>query len=91
MLTDDQIAEHLRTTNADFREHLRTTNADFRELQERHHQLDEQLQELLKNHILTPEEEVLKKQIQKEKLDKKDRMAMFIREYRNEQQKTAAS
>ncbi len=80
MLTDDQIDEHLRTTNA-----------DFRELQERHHQLDEQLQELLKNHILTPEEEVLKKQIQKEKLDKKDRMAMFIREYRNEQQKTAAS
>ena len=80
MLTDDQIAEHLQTTNA-----------DFRELQERHHQLDEQLQELLKNHILTPEEEVLKKQIQKEKLDKKDRMAMFIREYRNEQQKTVAS
>ena len=80
MLTDDQIAEHLQTTNA-----------DFRELQERHHQLDEQLQELLKNHILTPEEEVLRKQIQKEKLDKKDRMAMFIREYRNEQQKTAAS
>ena len=80
MLTDDQIAEHLWTTDA-----------DFRELQERHHQLDEQLQELLKNHILTPEEELLKKQIQKEKLDKKDRMAMFIREYRNEQQKTAAS
>lgn len=80
MLTDDQIAEHLRKTNA-----------DFRELQETHHQLDEQLQELLKNHILTPQEEVLKKQIQKEKLGKKDRMARLIREYRNEQQKTAAS
>ena len=80
MLTDDQIAEHLRSTNA-----------DFRELQEAHHQLDEQLQELLKNHILTPEEEVQKKQIQRAKLGKKDRMAMLIREYRNEQQKTAAS
>lgn len=80
MLTDDQIAEHLRKTNA-----------DFRELQEAHHQLDEQLQELLKNHILTPEEEVQKKQIQRAKLGKKDRMAMLIREYRNEQQKTAAS
>ncbi len=80
MLTDDQIAEHLRNTNA-----------DFCDLQEAHHQLDMQLQELLKNHILTPQEEVLKKQIQKEKLDKKDRMAMLIREYRNEQQKTAAS
>ncbi|MCY3729164.1 MAG: DUF465 domain-containing protein [Nitrospira sp.] len=80
MLTDDQIAEHLRNTND-----------DFRELQEAHHQLDEQLQELLKNHILTPEEEVQKKQIQRAKLGKKDRMAMLIREYRNEQQKTAAS
>ncbi len=80
MLTDDQIAEHLRTTNA-----------DFRELQEAHHQLDVQLQELLKNHILTPEEEVQKKQIQRAKLGKKDRMAMLIREYRNEQAKTAAS
>ena len=80
MLTDDQIAEHLRNTST-----------DFRELQEAHHQLDEQLQELLKNHILTPQEEVLKKQIQKEKLGKKDRMARLIREYRNEQQKTTAS
>ncbi|MXX10665.1 MAG: DUF465 domain-containing protein [Nitrospira sp. SB0677_bin_15] len=80
MLTDDQIAERLRNTNA-----------DFRELQEVHHQLDEQLQELLKNHILTPEEEVQKKQIQRAKLSKKDRMAMLIREYRNEQQKIAAS
>ncbi len=80
MLTDDQITEHLRTTND-----------EFRELQEAHHQLDEQLQELLKNHILTPEEEVQKKQIQRAKLSKKDRMAMLIREYRNEQQKIAAS
>ncbi len=80
MLTDDQIAKHLRNTNA-----------DFRELQEAHHQLDVELQELLKNHILTPEEEVQKKQIQRAKLGKKDRMALLIREYRNEQQKTAAS
>lgn len=80
MQTDDQITEHLRSTNA-----------EFRELQETHHQLDEQLQELLKNHILTPEEEVQKKQIQVEKLGKKDRMARLIREYRTEQQKTAAS
>ena len=54
MLTDDQIAEHLRQTNP-----------DFRELEETHHRLDAELQELLKNHILTPQEEVLKKQIQK--------------------------
>ncbi len=80
MLTDDQIAEHLRNTSA-----------DFRELQETHHQLDVQLQELQKNHILNPQEELLKKQIQKQKLGKKDQMALLIREYRNEQEKTAAS
>lgn len=72
MLTDEQIAEHLRRASA-----------DFCELQDSHHQLDVQLQELLKNHTLTPEEELRKKQIQKEKLDKKDRMALLIREYRN--------
>lgn len=77
MLTDDQIAEHLRQANP-----------DFRELEETHHRLDAELQELLKNHILTPQEEVLKKQIQKEKLSKKDRMAGLIRDYRNEQEKT---
>lgn len=77
MLTDDQIAEQLRLTNP-----------DFRELQETHHRLDAELQELLKNHILTPQEELLKKQIQKEKLNKKDQMAGLIREYRYEHHKT---
>jgi len=80
MLTDDQIAERLRSTSA-----------NFRELQEVHHQLDVQLQELQKNHILNPQEELLKKQIQKQKLGKKDQMALLIREYRNEQEKPAAS
>ena len=75
MLTDDQIAEHLRSTNA-----------DFREMEESHHRLDEELQTLLKNHTLTPQEESLKKQIQKEKLGKKDRMAEMIREYRKSQE-----
>jgi uncharacterized protein len=75
MLTDDQIAEHLRSTNA-----------DFREMEESHHRLDEELQALLKNHTLTPQEESLKKQIQIEKLGKKDRMADMIREYRRTQE-----
>ncbi|MDT7041368.1 DUF465 domain-containing protein [Candidatus Nitronereus thalassa] len=75
MLTDDQIAEHLRSTNA-----------DFREMEESHHRLDEELQTLLKNHTLTPQEESMKKQIQKEKLGKKDRMAEMIREYRKSQE-----
>ncbi len=71
MVTDEHIAESLRTSNE-----------EYRELEESHHRLDAELQQLLKHHVLTPQEEVLKKQIQKEKLGKKDRMAAFVRGYR---------
>ena len=74
MLTDEQVIECLRSSDE-----------DFREVEESHHRLDAELQELLKNHTLTPQEELLKKQIQKEKLGKKDRMADMIRVYRNQQ------
>ncbi len=80
MLTDEHIADYLRSTNV-----------DFRELEESHHRLDVELQELLKNHFLTPQEEILKKQIQKEKLGKKDRMAELIRHYRSTQVDLAKS
>ena len=75
MLTDQQIIEYLRSADA-----------DFRDMEESHHRLDAELQGLLKNHTLTPQEELLKKQIQKEKLGKKDRMAEMIRVYRNGQE-----
>lgn len=71
MITDEQIADNLRFSNI-----------DFRELEASHHQLDVELQELLKHHFLTPQEEVIKKQLQKEKLGKKDRIASMIRAYR---------
>ncbi len=71
MVTDEHIVQNLRASNE-----------TFRELEESHHRLDAELQQLLKHHVLTPQEEILKKHIQKEKLGKKDRMAAFIREYR---------
>jgi len=71
MMTEEQIAQALRTSNE-----------EYRELEESHHRLDAELQQLLKHHVLTPQEEILKKHIQKEKLGKKDRMAAFVREYR---------
>jgi len=64
---------------------LRTSSSEFRELEESHHRLDAELQELLKHHVLTPQEEIVKKQLQKEKLGKKDRMADLIRQYRMKQ------
>ena len=71
MLTDSAIAERLRESNH-----------EFRELEDAHRQLDVELEELKKRHVLTPQEEIAKKQLQKEKLAKKDKMAELIRQYR---------
>jgi len=71
MLTEDVIVERLRQSNH-----------EFRELEESHHRLDSELNELQKRHVLTPAEEVVKKRLQKEKLAKKDKLAEFIRGYR---------
>ncbi len=73
MLTDSSIVERLRQSST-----------EFRELEESHHRLDNELNELQKRHVLTPAEETLKKQLQKEKLQKKDKMAELIRLYRQQ-------
>ncbi len=65
-------------------ERLRESNHEFRELEDAHHRLDSELSEMQKRHVLTPQEEVTKKQLQKEKLAKKDRMAELIRDYRHQ-------
>jgi len=79
MMTTDRIAELLRASNL-----------EFRQLEEAHHRLDAELAELQRRHVLTPQEEVLKKQIQKEKLAKKDKMAELIHQYREEQAHSAS-
>jgi uncharacterized protein YdcH (DUF465 family) len=79
MLTDNRIMELLRQSNT-----------EFRELEESHHRLDTELNELQKRHVLTPQEELVKKQIQKEKLAKKDKMAELIRLYRENEARSAA-
>lgn len=71
----DMLTEHV------IAERLRQSSNEFRELEESHHRLDIELAELQKRHVLTPSEEVVKKQLQKEKLAKKDKMAELIRLY----------
>ena len=78
MVTEEQIVEALRTSND-----------EYQELEESHHRLDTELQQLLKHHVLTPQEELVKKQLQKEKLGKKDRMAALVREHRASLQQAA--
>ena len=63
---------------------LRQTNREFKSLEETHHRLDGELAELQKRHVLTPQEEVAKKHLQKEKLAMKDKMAEMIRQYREQ-------
>lgn len=61
---------------------LKKENEEFRKLYEEHRQLDSMLDEMNKKHYLTPEEEIEKKRMQKEKLYKKDKMAEMIRKYK---------
>jgi len=68
MQTDQVIAEQLRRSSH-----------EFRTLEETHHRLDGELNDLQKRHVLTPQEELAKKQLQKEKLAMKDKMAELIR------------
>lgn len=65
-------------TDGQFIERLRRENREFRLLESRHQELDEELNQLVRHHVLTPDEEVKKKVLQKEKLVTKDRMARLI-------------
>lgn len=60
---------------------IRQQNREFRKLEEQHKSYEEQLDELLKQTHLTPKQEILKKEIKKQKLRTKDRMAEIIREF----------
>jgi uncharacterized protein YdcH (DUF465 family) len=61
---------------------LKKESEEFRKLTEEHRSLDLVLSEIDSKRYLTPEEEVERKNIQKQKLFKKDRMAELVREYR---------
>ncbi len=70
-MRDEQIAEILAKEND-----------EYKKLSEEHRSLDSTLSNMLSKHYLTTDEELEKKRIQKMKLQKKDRMAEIIREYR---------
>jgi uncharacterized protein YdcH (DUF465 family) len=71
MLTDSMVAT--------IAEQLRQSSHEFRVLEEAHHRLDLELLQLQKRHVLTPAEELAMKDLHKEKLAKKDKMAEMIR------------
>jgi uncharacterized protein len=81
MLTDSMIAMIV--------ERLRQSSLEFRELEEAHHRLDLELIQLQKRHVLTPAEELTMKDLHKEKLAKKDKMAELIRVWRDHELQAA--
>jgi hypothetical protein len=60
-------------------EKLLKENEEFRKVNEEHHALDGVLAEMDKKVYLTPEEEIERKKLQKQKLLKKDMLAEMIR------------
>ena len=78
MLTESMIAERLRQSSQ-----------EFRVLEETHHRLDLELIQMQKRHVLTPAEELTMKDLQKEKLAKKDKMAELIRVCRDHELQAA--
>lgn len=68
-------------------ERLKKENEEFKRLSEEHRNLDGLLAEIDNKRYLTPEEEVERKKIQKQKLLKKDRMAALVRAYKKSQSK----
>ncbi|HCC68725.1 MAG TPA: DUF465 domain-containing protein [Nitrospiraceae bacterium] len=69
--------------DAEIAEVLQKESEEYRKLAEEHRRLNKDLTGLDSKRYLTPEEEVERKKIQKQKLLKKDRMAELIREYKN--------
>lgn len=60
---------------------VKQENEEFRKLAEEHQALELQLEELNKLRYLTSDQEVERKNLQKQKLMKKDRMIAILREH----------
>ncbi len=69
-------------TEEEIIEKLRQENEGFKKLEEEHRDLDMQIVKIDKKKYLTPEEDMKKKQLKKEKLNKKDKIARMIGDYK---------
>lgn len=65
--------------NLPLKERLRLENEEFLYWEERHERLEREIRSLNRKGVLTPEEEILRKNLQKEKLLAKDKMVEIIR------------
>jgi len=64
-------------------ERLRRENDEYLIWEEKHDKLEREIRSLNRKHVLTPEDEVLRKNLQKEKLLAKDMVIKILREAEN--------
>jgi len=67
------------------KEILKRENEDFARIYQKHRQLDAEVTVLEERRYLTPEEEVREKQLKKDKLRLKDKMAEMVKMYQANQ------
>ena len=67
---------------ADVINNLRNDNEEFMKIEEEHKKLEVSLADIDKKKYLTPEDEMLRKNIQKQKLQFKDQMAKIVKAYK---------
>jgi len=67
--------------NGDLLEKLMQSNFEFKKLYNEHAELKHKVEDLNKLKFMTPEQELEKKQHQKQKLKMKDRLEEIVREY----------
>lgn len=73
--------------DAEITEILREQNEEFKKLYDEHKRLKQTLVEMYKNKYISPDEEIERKKLQKQKLLKKDRMAEMVRKYKQSTQR----
>ena len=75
----------MNAESSDLREMLLKTDAEFHTLAEKHHQLEDRLNELTSRHYLSEPEQVEEATLKKRKLQLKDRMEDILRRHRQAQ------
>ena len=67
------------------KEKLRRENDEYLLMEEKHDRLEREIRSLNRKHVLTPDDEVIRKNLQKEKLLAKDIMMKIFHEEENKQ------
>ena len=75
----------MREKRIALKEKLRRENDEYLLIEEKHDKLAREIRSLNRKHILTPEDEVIRKNLQKEKLLAKDMMMKIFHEEENKQ------